>query len=340
MSRLKLLAVCLFVVAAGVLFGLGGLTPPAQKDTPPAPPLHFGWVNDPTAVTTVADALRCGRFRDTEAFTIPYVGPDDVFLWDACRKVTGELLPPRDQKSVGACTAFGTASAIEHLLCVQIAAGSSEEYRDLVQEVIYGGSRVEIGRGAVRGDGSTGAWAAQFVTKYGVVPRGIHGRHDLRTYSESRCREFGRFGVPDDLEPLAKQHPVKSVTLVRGWDECRAAIRNGYPVIVCSDQGFTFPRDADGFCSPRGVWMHCMAVVGIRGGKRPGGFLLNSWGPTVHTGPRGVGDPSPAGFWADASVLDRMLRQGDSWAFSGVVGFPARVLTWQTGSPSVARVVE
>ncbi|MFO0806493.1 MAG: hypothetical protein U0791_25590 [Gemmataceae bacterium] len=284
----------------------------------------FGWIDDPEAVKE----HRTGRFCDTEAFAAPYSGPDDVFLWDACRTVTGDVLPPRDQRSVGSCVAFGTASAIEHLLCVQIANGTGEEYRDLAQEVIYGGSRVEIGGGTIRGDGSIGAWAARFATEYGVIARGQHGSHDLRAYDEARCREYGRRGVPDELEPLAKRHPVKSTSNVRSWDECRAAIRNGYPIAVCSSQGFTMTRDADGFCRPSGTWMHCLAIVGIRGGARPGAFLLNSWGPNAHTGPRGPGDPSPAGFWADAKTVDRMLKQGDSWAFSAAVGFPPRKLNW------------
>jgi hypothetical protein len=348
MTRTKRLVVLLFILApgGGVALLLGGLTPPArQHDDPPAyaggpagdPPRDFGWVNDPDAVRAVAGTLRFARFRDTEAFGAEYDGPDDVFLWDACRKVTGDVLPPRDQRSVGACVGFGTASAVEHLLCVQIALGANEEYRDLAPEVIYGGSRVEVGGGRIRGDGSVGAWAAKFVTRYGVVPRGIHGRHDLRAYDEARCREYGRTGVPDDLEELARKHPVRSVTNVRTWDECRAAVRNGYPVAVCSSQGFTMQRDRDGFCAPRGVWMHCMAVVGVRGGGRPGAFLLNSWGPNAHTGPRGAGDPSPAGFWADAAVVDRMLRQGDSWAFSNAVGFPARKLNWYATEPRHSR---
>ena len=41
----------------------------------------------------------------------------------------------------------------------------------LSPEVIYGGSRVEIGGGRIRGDGSIGAWAARWVRDYGVVPR-------------------------------------------------------------------------------------------------------------------------------------------------------------------------
>lgn len=324
----------LIVSAVGLLAWLvGWAARPEPVGRAPQAGRAFGWVDAPDEVRAVKASLPCPEFRATEAFRADYAGPDDVFLWDACRKVRGDLLPPRDQGNIGSCVAFATSSAVEHLICVQIAGGAREEYCDLAQEVIYGGSRVEIGGGRVRGDGSTGAWAAKFVQDYGVLARGVYGRFDLTRYDVSRCREFGRAGVPDELEPLAKQHPVRAVASVGGWDECRAAIRNGYPVVVCSSQGFSMTRDADGFCRPQGTWMHAMAVVGVCGGRRPGAFLLNSWGGDAHSGPRGAGDPSPAGFWADASVLDRMLRQGDSWAFSGFTGFPARRLDWYAGLP-------
>jgi hypothetical protein len=335
-TRQKLVAALLAALATFVGYLLNQDAPPPPA--PPEPPRSFGWVRDADAVAAVKAALPCPEFRGTEAFQAVYDGPEDVFLWDACRKVTGDLLPARDQGQVGCCVAFGTASAIEHLLCVQIASGAAQEYHDLAQEVIYGGSRVEIGGGKIRGDGSVGAWAAKFVQQYGVVPRGVDGSFDLTRYDEQRCREFGASGVPAELEALARKYPVKTITNVRSWDECKAAIRNGYPVAVCSDQGFTMQRDADGFCQPRGVWQHCMAIVGVRGGARPGGFVLNSWGPNAHTGPLGVGNPSPAGFWADANVLDRMLGEGDSWAFSGFAGFPARKLDWYAMRLSTPRL--
>jgi hypothetical protein len=323
----KLAAVLLLAagVAAALFSGATnrGFTPSARQDSDD-PPRHFGWVNDPDAVRECLGEMRCGTFRDTEAFAAEWTGPDDVFLWEAARKATGDVLPARDQKAVGSCVAFATASAVEHLMCVQIADGEDEGYRDLAQEVIYGGSRVEIGGGRVRGDGSVGAWAARWVREYGVVARGVQGKHDLRLYSEARCREYGRRGVPGDLEELAKQHPVRGVANVRSWEECRAAVRNGYPVVVCSDQGFAMERDADGFCHARGTWYHAMAVVGVRGATRPGGFLLNSWGPEAHGGPRVPPDAPACGFWVDAAVLDRMLKQGDSWVFSRVAGFPPR----------------
>jgi hypothetical protein len=322
------------LLAAAAAF-VGYLVKPDGAVNVPAPstavkqeaPRSFGWIPDPQAVDDVRSTLPFPVFQNTEAFSSDYAGPEDVYLWDACRKVTGDVLPARDQKSVGCCVGFGTAAAVEHLMCVQVANGSGEKFCEIAPEIIYAGSRVEIGGGKVRGDGSVGAWAAKFVNTYGVLPRGKFGTLDLLKYDERTCRDLGVKGVPDELEPTVKEHPVKSIANVRSWAEAQAAIRNGYPIAVCSSQGFGMVRDAQGFCPPQGVWYHCMALVGVRGGTRPGGFLLNSWGPNAHSGPQASGEP-PGGFWADAAVLDRMLKQGDSWAVSSFKGFPTQRLDW------------
>jgi hypothetical protein len=202
-------------------------------------------------------------------------------------------------------------------------------------EVIYAGSRVEIGGGRIRGDGSVGAWAAKWLSTYGVVPMEKIGDHDLTTYSASRARSWGRTGVPNDLEPTAKEHPVKGTALVTTWADVKRAVQQGYPVMVCSDRGFTMDRDKDGFASPQGTWNHCMAIIGVRGGSRTGGFILNSWGNRAHTGPRFPADAPSAGFWADADVIERMVRQGDSFALSDVAGFPSRKMpNWWVQAPA------
>jgi hypothetical protein len=59
------------------------------------------------------------------------------------------------------------------------------------------------------------------------------------------------------------------------------------------------------------------------------GFILNSWGLYMGTNNIGPGNPSPAGFYAHSSVIDRMLKQGDSFCYSGVEGFPLRKLRWK-----------
>jgi hypothetical protein len=178
-----------------------------------------------------------------------------------CATVPNSLLVTRRNDSVlvsgNSCVSFGTATAIEHLMCVEIANGDPEQYKDLAQEVIYGGSRVEVGGGRIGGDGSVGAWAAEFVKKWGVVARGVYGQYDLSRYSESTCRSFGSRGVPDELEALAKKTPVQAITKVTSFDEACKALLQGYPIAICSNQGFTMQRDAEGFCRASGSWAHC-----------------------------------------------------------------------------------
>jgi hypothetical protein len=100
---------------------------------------------------------------------------------------------------------------------------------------------------------------------------------------------------------------------------------------VCSDVGFgdvggdALIRDVEGYLKPRGVWMHCMGIAGYQGGPRPGFLLVNSWGSRWLGGPPGRFTDIPEGaFWADFTVVDRMLRQGDSYAVAGVDGFRKR----------------
>lgn len=317
---------CSLMLAVGIALLVRPLSGPDKL--PDAAVGAMGWVDDQTLVGQVVEDLPIKSFADTPAF-IAGAEPESVYLWDAARKATGDVIPCRNQGSVGSCVAFGAACAAEHLMCVQIALlQRPEEFKDLAQEVIYGGSRVEIGGGRIRGDGSVGAWAAKWVREYGLVARGVYGSIDLSRYSEATCRAFGRSGVPDDLEQLARGRPVRSITQVRTATECRRALASGYPVTIASSQGFRMQRDSQGFCSPAGTWMHQMCVIGYRKGSRPGFWIQNSWGAQAHTGPKGEGSPPDGGFWADEGVVHRMLGQGDSWAFADLDGFPARNIDW------------
>jgi hypothetical protein len=289
---------------------------------------EMGWVRDDDAVAALLGELPEPNWMVTQAGEDTADPPDHVYLWDVARKVTGSLLRPWSQGQVGSCVSFGTARAIEYSMCCEIAAGEPEEFRSLCQEAIYGGSRVEVGGGKLRGDGSTGSWAAEWVRKWGLIDRGVHGSYDLSEYSVDRCKKWGAAGVPDDLEPLARKHPV-SVTQVTSWGGAMRMLANGYGIAICSSQGFSMARDTNGICQPSGSWAHCMCLCGyatINGAVY--GRIDNSWGPSSHTGPVGPGDPGPEGFYASGATIDKMLRQGDSWAFSAVQGFPSRRINW------------
>lgn len=228
------------------------------------------------------------------------------------------------------CVSFGTSRAIEYSICAEIVNGQNEEYAKLVEEIIYGGSRVEVGGGRLGGgDGSIGAWAASFVKKYGILDRKVYGKYDFTKYSETRCREYGRYGVPNDIEPEVKKHPVKETVLVTDTDQAMKALYQGWGIAICSGQGFTMRRDSNGICRASGDWAHCMCLCGWTTIDGKIYFRIdNSWGANAHTGPTGPGDPGPEGFYAVSSVVDNMLAEKDSFAFSAVEGFPLRKIRW------------
>jgi hypothetical protein len=324
----------LLILVLGVFVVRSAIKPAAQ---PPATEVAIGgmgWVDDVEIRQPVAATMPA--FSETAAFrAVQGEEPTHVYLWDAYRRLYGTNPPERDQGSVGSCVSFGTAHAIEMTLANQVLLGFAGEFRDVAQEVIYGGGRVEVGGGRIRGDGCVGAWAAKFVKQWGIVPRGVTGRYDLSRYDVDRCRAWGRTGVPDDLEPEAKKHPVGDAAQVTTWTEAKKALANGYGIAICSSQGFTTRRDPNGVCQPRGTWNHCMSLDGyhVDSDAREYGHITNSWGDNTHTGPVGWGNPNKAGFWADSRTIERMLRQDDSWAFSGVTGFPARKIDWDVQAP-------
>lgn len=312
-----------------VVFVLGwfgiDVQPPPKPDEPVFPD---GWINDPDKVQDVKKTLEFPEFQDTPAFkAVQGDDPEEVFLWKAYDKI-GKSYRVKNQGGVGSCVGFGTSSAAEVSFVVHLASKNGRinvpPTVEFVEEVTYGGSRVEIGGGRIGGDGSIGAWAAKFVKEYGTVFRGVHGQYDLTRYSESLCREFGRRGVPDPLEKLAKETPVKDYSQVRTVAEAYKALANGWAIMVCSNQGFSSRRDSQGFAAAQGSWAHCMFFMGYQKGNRPGFYCMNSWGENWNSGPVGKGEPPQGGFWVDERVAARMLSQGDSWALSDIKGFEPR----------------
>ncbi len=300
----------------------------------PVPP-SFGWSPDPEAVAAYRQGLPDPWFGDTPAGRALMDDPGDVYHWQYARDVLGAVLPARNQGSVGSCVSFAIAGAADHLQLAQVAAerragAARTEFRPCVQEAIYALSRVEVGGGRITGDGSLVSWGGEAGRRYGLLPRGVVGRHDLTAYSEERCRAWGRTGLPDDLEPEAKRHPVRGVAFVRSADEAKKALAQRYPLAIGSMLGVSRQRDASGRARWTTSWAHAMCVLGHT--KQNGGmfFFWNSWGKDYHVGPKGPGDPPDGGFWLAEADMDRLLRMRDTEciALSDAVGFPARRLDW------------
>lgn len=301
-----------------------------SADAPPFDPRFLcGWVADPAAVAaTLATMPR--PVMSAERASIAGTGKGKkALLHLAVKAIMGSFDCFQTAQEIGDCVSHGFGHAVITLACTEIQQGQAEKWAwQIVTEALYGLSRVEIGGGRLWGDGSVGAWAAKALTDFGVIVRGEYPGHDLRTYSGSRARKWGRGGLPDALEAIAREHPVKTASLVESYEDARDAIANGYPVAVCSGYGFTSTRDDEGFCRRRGSWAHCMAFIAMDDEhKRPGLLCQNSWGPNWVSGPKRHDQPDGS-FWVDADVADRMLGAGDSFALSGFDGFPAQTLDY------------
>jgi hypothetical protein len=243
-----------------------------------------------------------------------------ILLYKAWRDVLGKD-PAYPAQQIGDCVSFGHGHANDLLQCIEIALGEPAEFRETDTEFIYATSR-EVAGILGRSDGSYGAAAVKAMTTIGLVSREMLG--DQAAYSGQRAKSWGRTGAPADVKAKAGPFKLGSGAQVSTWDELVAALKNGYPVTICSSQGFTMTRDSQGFCTARGTWGHCMCIGGVRF-DREGACILQSWGPDSPGGPLALDQPTFS-FWADRRAIERILGQGDSWALSKAPDFIQRKL--------------
>lgn len=238
----------------------------------------------------------------------------------------------RGSQKIGSCVGWGFSLSCDILAaCDIVLRNEPETWGGRVLEAsVYGFSRVEVRGGPNNGgDGSYGGAAAKAVTTYGTLHYGIDYGHGDKFNDNSglREREWGRTGVPDRLEKFAAEHKVQSVALVTSFEDAARAIQNGYPVAVCSNQGFTMTL-RDGYLTAAGSWAHCMMFAGVRWKPEPALLCCNSWGDCYE----GTVDKNlPTQFqrsagWVKASTCTSMLRGEDSFALSGYTGFKPRAL--------------
>jgi hypothetical protein len=275
--------------------------------------------------------------------TLTQAGPDlaldetrDVFLGSYLLQCDPGW--KRGAQKIGSCVGWGWALSCDILAACDIHVRSEAEvYGGRVLEAsVYAFSRVEVrGQRNLGGDGSYGGAAAKAVTKFGTLHYGLeYGGEKFTDNSGSREKEWGRDGVPDRLEKYAANHKVSSVALVTDFEQAAKAIQNGYPVAVCSMQGFSMTQ-REGYLTPMGSWAHCMMFAGVRWKPYPALLCVNSWGD-CYSGD--VDKTLPVQFqrsagWVRADTCTRMLKGEDSFALSGYSGFAPRKLegNWLEG---------
>ena len=289
---------------------------------------HYGWIKDEAKVQETMNSLPFPVFQDVWNAIKGSGAGKKALLYDIIQQVSGRF-PIRTQ-TVGDCVSQGAAYAVDAIKAVDIYINKDfEEWvSQTATEDIYAGSRVQVGGGQLRGDGSLGAWAAKYVSEYGALPRQKYGNIDLTTYSGAKARRWGQSGagVPSTLLKISKEHPIAVVSRVDTYEQCRDLVVNGYAVTIASNQGFSSQRDDEGFAKPEGSWAHQMCILAVDDEyRRPGVLVQNSWG-IWNSGPKRHNQPDGS-FWVDAEDIERrILKEGDSWAFSGYEGFKPKQL--------------
>ena len=155
--------------------------------------------------------------------TIATAGPDlvlddrEVTLYEPLLKCMPEWR--RGAQGIGSCVGWGWALGVDILAAVEVVLKREPESFGgrTLEASVYAFSRVEA-RGksrAGRSDGSYGGAAAKAVRDCGTLHYGIdYGGERFADYSATREKSWGDTGVPDDLEPFAKERRVAEVTLV------------------------------------------------------------------------------------------------------------------------------
>jgi hypothetical protein len=310
----------------------------------PAPPDglpgHTGYIPNPEKTEEFLNELEKPFIRQAgpELFRGPRGPPEEkkgVLLYRpfyrAYKKTYGQDWKCGSQ-GIGDCVSWGWHHGVAIATAVEFELGNISEWKLPATEAIYGLARVEgIGRSSGGwSDGAYGGGAAKGVSKFGILFREPYEKFDLTKYSADRAKQWGNYGCGGKgdngwADTKAKEHPVKQVALVRTFAEAAAAIDSGFPVPVCSGQGFASRRDEQGFARGSGSWSHCMCFIATRY-DRPGLLCLNSWGTTWISGPKWPDDQPEGSFWVDAKTAESMLRGNDSFAVSAVEGFPFRPL--------------
>lgn len=273
-----------------------------------------------------------------------------VLLWKFLEAATGKPVEPHLQSNnVGDCVAQAFGMGVDLLAASEIyLLGENERwFAKSSVEMIYAGSRNEIGGSAFKGQpGSEGKWAAEYLKQYGVLHRTKYDTLDLTVYSSIRSKQYRDLGVPDELEPIAREHPVMHYTKVADFDSACDAMAGGQPVIICSSyapvDGKNSRRDEDGFIkldtgngrwclqcrkwhSKRTKWYHAWCMIGFdKESDRPGAYIISSHGTDWITGPRPHGLPEGA-FKLSPEHFNLMVQDwNDSYAISAYVGHPGK----------------
>ena len=332
MRTLRTLTFLALAATTAAISALSSIWQPAPVERLPPVAPQFGWAG-PRLAAQAYDEIKSGLPR----FEITGTQDDEpqrrVVLWDAARVANDGRHLPTFTQAIGDCVGASAGQAVQYLMAVQaVRNADGREWKPLFVPYHYacGRNAPECGNGRLGRNpgGSVGAWQAEAIRLYGVLPEDAPG---LPAYSAATGNAWAVQMPALQYVAEGRQHPVRTIARVTTADEIRRAVQNYYVVTIASDWGGLLrPPVIDGRLVNRRVttWNHQMLVIGFDGtGRVPLWYVLNNWGPAAHGTP--PDDAPPGGFWIGLSDMESIARQGDSWAYSDAEGFPGRKLDFR-----------
>jgi len=194
-------------------------------------------------------------------------------------------------------------------------------------EALYAIGR-EAGNMLGSGDGCYGSAMADGETTIGTLWQTKYGDIDLSDYSVSRCKQYGRSGIPSSLREEALKYKILTAYQVKSVDEAWSLIGAGYAINQCSNIGWNGSRDSEGAIRRSGSWGHSMAIIGRRTTKsgRKLFLIMNSWGDEWTNGPLFEDQPTGS-FYADYQDVAIAIGQDDVFVKIDVNGV-GRIIDW------------
>jgi hypothetical protein len=271
-----------------------------------------------------------------------------VLLASAFGKVLGKQ-PTYRKQWIGSCVGRTGGMIGDVQAAIKAAAGRIKWPGHTIAAATYGPARVEIGYGIhgnrIRGDGAVVAYAVESMTQFGSLQEGrydVGGKlYDLtgRFDDDDLCAEWGRDGMPDALEPVARKFLFRKWAPCRSYEEARDGVAAGYSCWFGTNQGLwtrrlPATRDSSGFLEISGPTAHSWSVCGtIDDGKIVGLVEDNKqWADDWVAGPEG---PYPIGAGralVTPETFEAQIRNGEAYLVSEYEGFPIKEdeLTWIT----------
>lgn len=284
-----------------------------------------GWVPHPEDVKNTLDNTAQPFMAQAAPHLVgTWDGKTNIKLWDACIKVTGANLAAHKQ-TIGDCVSHGHSEGVDYLQCIQIALRNApNDFKpgetNAYSEAIYGMMRKRAGSLSNQ-DGASGIWAVNSLCKDGAPLR------KGRAYNGQNAKLWGARGTPTDIATEGASQLLAQFIQVRQASDSRDLLWNGYPITVCSNQGFSMQRDSQGICRAQGNWGHCMLCIGMVLVSGTAHYcILQSWGQNTPSGPTVENMPDNS-FLIEESVWQRMLNAQDSYALVSIPGVPAQDIT-------------